>query len=86
MKRTVRTTVVVDVEVDESKFTPAFMESFRSTMYDFRTIDDHVAHLGQMHARGLCDDFSFIEGYGPAKDMGIRFTDRPRDGDQEIVS
>lgn len=29
--------------------------------------------LAQLHAREICDDDSFIEGYGPAQSMGIKF-------------
>ena len=85
MKRTVKTTLFADVTVDETKFTPEFMAEFRKTFYDFKTMDDHIQHLGQLFSRGLCDDFSFIEGYGPAKDMGIKFSDRPRESDVELL-
>jgi hypothetical protein len=64
---------VVRVEVDETKFTPQFMEEFRAIMYPFQTLDQHLEHLAQLHARGIVDDYSFIEGYGPAADMGIKF-------------
>jgi hypothetical protein len=64
---------VVSVSADETKFTPEFMTQFREYMYHFTSLDDHLEHLAQLHARGLVDEFSFIEGYGPAKDMGITF-------------
>lgn len=63
----------VFVTVDVPKFTPEFMAEFRKSFYPFETIDEHLAHLGQLHARGLANNHSFIEGYGQAKDMGIRF-------------
>lgn len=66
-------TQTVEVTVDETKFTTEFMNEFRKTMYDFRDLIDHIEHLAQLHARGLAGDFSFIEGYGPASDMGIKF-------------
>lgn len=69
----VEVTQVVKVKIDESKFTPEFMTEFRETMYHFRTIQEHAAHLAQLHCRGLADNNSFIEGYGDAKDMGIAF-------------
>lgn len=63
----------VRVNVDESKFTPEFMAEFRASMYPFTSIAQHVEHLAQLYARGIYSDDSFIEGYGPAKDFGIRF-------------
>jgi hypothetical protein len=59
--------------VDETKFTPEFMAEFRQHFSPFETLDEHLAHLAQLHARGVVDDDQFIGGYGPAKDMGIRF-------------
>lgn len=72
-KRTVVVTITVEVEFDESKFTPEWMEEFRKYFYDFNTTDEHAEHLGQMFARELATDTSFIEGYGMAQAMGIRF-------------
>lgn len=71
------TTRHVAVTVDESKFTPEFMEEFRGYMFPYFTIDDHREHLAELFARGVLDGWSdeFIEGYGPAKDMGIKFRD-----------
>ena len=63
----------VHVTVDPAKFTPAFMADFCEHFYPFDTVDQHLAHLGQLHVRGLADHHSFIEGYGNADDMGIRF-------------
>lgn len=82
MKREVQ--VYLEVEVDETKFTPEFMSEFRESMYDFDTIDDHIEHLAQMYARGVFDAFTnFIEGYGAPDDMGIKAN--IQDADQEIV-
>ena len=69
MKKIVAVTQVVEVEVDESKFTPQFMEGFKRFMYDFDSIDDHIKHIAQLEARGLRR--SFIEGYGPIENFGI---------------
>lgn len=70
--REVKVEQVVSVTVDETKFTDAFMAEFRGSMYPFDTLNDHLEHLAQMYARGLCDEFTtFIEGYGPPKEMGI---------------
>ena len=77
---------VVEVSVDETKFDDAFMTSFRETMYPFHTINDHIEHLAQLFARGIAvNEHSFIEGYGIADNMGIRFRDL-REGETEIRS
>lgn len=73
MKKNVLVTQQVSVEVDEARFTPEFMAEFRASMYPFTRIEDHIEHLAQLYARGIYDDDSFIEGYGPAKEMGIKF-------------
>jgi hypothetical protein len=70
---TYQVTQGVEVEVDESKFTPEFMEEFRESFFPFDTIDDHREYLAELYARGGISGFptEFIEGYGPAKDFGI---------------
>lgn len=73
MTREVEVAQVVEVEVDEKKFTPDFMAEFRRDFYPFLSIEDHLRHLAQLHARNIAGNDSFIEGYGPAKEMGIRF-------------
>lgn len=69
----------ITVTVDKSKFTEKWMADFRAHMYHFHSIEEHVQHLGQLHARGLADNGSFIEGYGKATDMGIHFTIKDTD-------
>jgi hypothetical protein len=64
---------LVEVEVDRSKFTEQFMAEFRESFFDFDSIEEHMLHLGQLYARDVVDNGEFIEGYGPADDMGIRF-------------
>lgn len=70
----VEVTQIVTVVVDETKFDEAFMEEFRASFYQFDTLEEHVEHLAQLEARGLIDVFGerFIEGYGPADEMGIK--------------
>lgn len=65
----------VEVTVDETKFTEEWLADFRSFMYNFHTIDQHLEHLGQMYARGFIDDLPgcFIEGYGDTEELGIKF-------------
>lgn len=65
----------VFVTVDESKFTPEFMEEYRAYFFPWQTIDNHREHLAELYGRGVIDGSpsEFIEGYGPASDMGITF-------------
>jgi hypothetical protein len=70
--KTVIVTQEVEVTVDETKFTPEFMEDFRDYQYDLSTLDEHMEYLGSLEARGQTEwGENFIEGYGPAEDMGI---------------
>lgn len=62
------------VSIDETKFTKEFYDEF--TSYIDSTMDnleDHIEHLAWLFAAGRADDTDFIEGYGPAKDFGIKF-------------
>lgn len=58
VKQTIR------VKVDLSNFTDNFMEEFRSYMYNFHTVEDHVKHLAYLYAVGAITSESFVEGYG----------------------
>lgn len=70
----------VEVTLDETKFTDEFMQEFRDNFFNITSLEGHAAHLGWVHATGVEDlDYSptstyppFIEGYGPANEMGIR--------------
>jgi len=75
----------IKVTVDESKFTTQFMEEFRESFHPFHTIDEHIKHLAQLYARGITGGYpsDFLEGYGPLKDMGIKFEGMGQD--EEIV-
>lgn len=65
---------LVEVIVDETKFTEEFMEEFRGYIDDsFYELHDHIEHLGWLYAAGRVNDNDFIEGYGPAKEFGIKF-------------
>jgi len=65
----------VKVTVDETKFTQEFMTEFRRIICPLYSLDDHLEHLAQMYARGVVNDRAFIEGYGQASGMGIKFED-----------
>lgn len=71
MKRQVAVTMVVEVEVDAEKFSDDWMAEWRQSFYPFRTIDDHIEHIGQLAAREMLRE-DFTEGYGPLVDMGIK--------------
>lgn len=84
LTKEISVTQYVKVTIDESKFTPEFFEEFNKNYFYFGdngddehdrkwALENHCKHLAQLHARGIYDDDDFIEGYGPAKDMGIRF-------------
>lgn len=51
------------------------MQAFRESFYDFDTVEEHIEHLGQLFVRGIVGGIAnpFIEGYGPADEMGIKF-------------
>lgn len=74
-KYMVRVEQLVEVTLDEGKFTPAFMEEFQRHFFPLDTVPLHAEHLAQMYARGVADDApsEFIEGYGPPSEMGIKF-------------
>jgi hypothetical protein len=77
MRRTfqIAVTQIVEVQLAASKFDEAFMAEFRESFFSFSDLMEHAEHIAQLHARGVIDgEFGdeFIEGYGPAKDMGIR--------------
>ena len=86
MFRDVKVSSFVRVHVDESKFTPEFMEEFRQHFYPFTTIDEHLEHLAQLYVRGIATEFPgcFIEGYGPREGMGIHF--EPLTQREEVLS
>jgi hypothetical protein len=71
MKKTVEVRFLVDVEVDETKFTEQWMKDFRESFYPFYDIDDHIKHIAQLEAREILTPV-FVEGYGALKTMGIK--------------
>lgn len=72
----VEVTQRVEVTLDASKFDAVFMQEFRDSFYGFDTIEEHAEHIAQLQARGLIDiswkSNEFIEGYGPAEEMGLK--------------
>jgi len=86
MKRTVEVTTFVEVEIDESQFTPEFMEAFRASFFPFHTLEDHIEHLAQLQARGAIGWIdSFVEGYGRLDKMGIKLSDPADDMETRVL-
>lgn len=53
------------VTIDETKFTEEWMKEFRSCMYPFNTIEDHVKHIARNH------EHDYVEGYD-YEDLSIK--------------
>lgn len=83
MQRSIGYKVLIQVTVDESKFTDEFMEEFRRHFYPFNTIEEHMEHLAQLEARGLIGVDNFVEGYGDIREFGVKFG--VGSGETEIV-
>ncbi len=75
MRREVTVVQRIQVEIDEEKFDPKFLQEFAETFYDFKTVEEHILHLGQMFARGIMPECGFVEGYGELAEMGIKVRD-----------
>lgn len=77
MKKTYDIRVIQNVRVtlDESKFTEEWMAEFRRSFYQMNSTMEHAEHIAQLEARGVygwgITKDTFIEGYGPAGEMGI---------------
>lgn len=71
-------TTRVEVTFDETKFTPERMAEFNAIISDYGVDDNafeqHAEHLAELAAIGAIDTGrnSFIEGYGPLDEAGIR--------------
>lgn len=73
-KAIVDVTQRVEVTIDETKFDADFFEQFNNSItYYGDDLDEHFRHLAVLHVRGVADDDRFIEGYGQAAEMGIKF-------------
>lgn len=73
-KFNIQVTQMVEVILDETKFTEKMMEDFRSSFFEFYEVEEHAEHLAQLFARGIYEQGDFIEGYGPSDDFGITFS------------
>lgn len=73
-KAIIEVTQRIEVTIDETKFDAEFFEQFNESITDYGDdLNEHVRHLAVLYTRGFADDHMFIEGYGPAKEMGIKF-------------
>lgn len=75
-------TSVVEVTIDETKFTPEFMQEFNSYMFK-ADMDEHIKTLAY-HA-AYDDSETFIEGYGNLKEMGIELKCTYEDEESTIL-
>lgn len=63
----------LEITVDESRFTPEFLQGFKESFYPCETIEDHVEFIAESFAQGVVrSDADFLEGYGVLRDFGIR--------------
>ena len=87
-KRRVQVTQWIDVEMDDAKFDADFMAEFTGSFFPYDTLTEHAEHLAQLFARGVVSGFpdEFIEGYGPASEMGIHFTEVDLEAECEAMA
>ncbi len=69
MKRIVKIEKLIEVEIDESKFTEEFINDFKESFYPFENMDAHITHIAWLESSRLLN--SFTEGYGDISDFGI---------------
>lgn len=75
MKRSVKVTVLIDVEIDETKFTPEFMEEYRENFSNYDTLEEHIQQLAYLGVREEPMTNAFLEGYGTMNEMGIKLSE-----------
>lgn len=68
MKKTVVVEIVVNVEVNEDKFTPEFMDSFNEQFFLLDDLNSHICYIAQLKALGMLE---FSETYD-LQEMGIK--------------
>ena len=65
MKRTISVVQTIEIEADESKFTPDFLENFNRYFHECPTVEDHLAYIARSYASGIVRSHrDFLEGYG----------------------
>lgn len=73
MTRNVEVTFLVEVTVDEAKFTPQFLAEFKQALHDFEDVESHIEHIAFLKVQDLLRP-DFTEGYGKLAEMGITAT------------
>lgn len=72
MTKTITVTQEITVTVDESRFTPEFMENYSKHFHECETVEDHMKYIAESYARGIVTfNGDFLEGYGKMDDFGI---------------
>lgn len=72
MTKTITVTQEIAVTVDESRFTPEFMENYSKHFHECETVEDHMKYIAESYARGIVTfNGDFLEGYGKMDDFGI---------------
>jgi hypothetical protein len=74
--------VVLDVTLDESKFTDEVMNDFNDCIGK-TDMAGHFKNLAFQEANGFIGFDNFVEGYGDISDLGVEFREVSRD--QEII-
>jgi hypothetical protein len=74
--KTYTVTQYISVAIDESKFTPEFLQEYRENFVNRQTAEDHRRHLAKLFAHGLIEGepSEFVEGCGVLSEMGIVLT------------
>ena len=63
-KVTVTNTKEVEIEIDETEMTEAWMAEFRRDYSDLHTIEQHAGLIGEIMALELQSSGNFVAGYG----------------------
>ncbi|MGG9999726.1 hypothetical protein ACQU0X_06570 [Pseudovibrio ascidiaceicola] len=79
-----KSTVLIDI--DESKFTEAFMAEYRKYFdSSFYEISQFAEHLADLNLREVAENGDFVEGYGNIEERGIKFVGWPETNTQAIL-
>lgn len=66
-------TMAVKVALDETKFTPEWIEDFERYMYPIGDVEGARRDLARLYLSGLAHN-DFVEGYGSLKELGVEFS------------
>lgn len=73
MTKTITVTQEIEVTVDESRFTPEFMENYSKYFHECEAVEDHMKYIAESYARGIVmSNHDFLEGYGKLNEFGIK--------------